>query len=656
MGAAPHKIALSFDDGPDNQFTPKILDILKAKKAPATFFVIGSAANDALGILHREYDEGHEIGNHTYTHPRWNEISRTQIDVELNVTERLMNSTLGVKTLLFRPPYGIDHQPETADEVSALPAAQSMGYLIVGARIDPHDWGEPGGVAPAAASVIVERVLDQAKSGPGNIVLLHDGGGDRSHTVEALPQIIDGLRAAGFQIVPVSDLVGQTRAQLMPPLSFRERLVAQADGLIFTLYEWSRLSVAFIFVLGIGLVSCRAIVVGLLAVIEKFRPAAPDQPDFQPLVSVLIPAYNELGVIIYTVNSVLESDYPKLEVIVVDDGSSDGTAELLDEQFGRNPAVRLIHQSNQGKPAALSHALAEASSGILVTIDADTAVEPDAVSKLVRHFANPRIGAVAGNVKVGNRVSWLTRWQALEYVTSQNLEKRAFDLLNCIPVVPGALSAWRAEAIHEAGGFSAETVAEDTDLTITIRRAGWNICYEEDAIGWTDAPETAAALIRQRFRWTFGTLQAFWKHRDTLGRTKYGTLGWVALPNIFLFQLLLPLFSPIIDLLFLGSLILYGLSQFHFTHLPQFWTAADVQRSLIFFFGFMLIDFLTCVVAFTLERREDWSLLWPLLLQRFYYRQMMYVVLFRAVMGAVQGKPVGWRGVESEVPATVAQT
>ena len=656
MGAAPYKIALSFDDGPDPQFTPKILDILKQKKAPATFFVIGSGANDALGLIRREYDEGHEIGNHTYTHPRWNEISRTQIDVELNVTERLLNSTLGVKTLLFRPPYGIDHQPETADEVAQLPIAQTMGYLIVGARIDPHDWGEPGGVPPAAASVIVQRVLEQAHGNGGNIVLLHDGGGNRSHTVEALPEIIDGLRAAGFQIVPVSELVGQTRAQLMPPMSFRERLVAHVDGLVFTLYEWSRLSVAFIFVLGIGLVSCRAIIIGVLAIIEKFRAGPADHPDFQPLVSVLIPAYNEAEVIVYTVNSALESDYPKLEVIVIDDGSTDGTAELLDEQFGRNPAVRVIHQTNQGKPAALSHALAEASSGILVTIDADTAVEPDAVSKLVRHFVNPRVGAVAGNVKVGNRISWLTRWQALEYVTSQNLEKRAFDLLNCIPVVPGALSAWRAEAINEAGGFSAETVAEDTDLTITIRRAGWDITYDEEAIGWTDAPETASALVRQRFRWTFGTLQSFWKHRDTLGRTKYGTLGWIALPNIFLFQLLLPLFSPLIDLLFLGSLAMWGLSLLHFTHIPQFWTAADVQRSLVFFIGFMLIDFLTCVVAFTLERHEDWSLLWPLLLQRFYYRQMMYVVLFRAVMGAVQGKPVGWRGVEPEVPAHVAQT
>src|SRR6202163_1178159 len=564
MGAAPRKIALSFDDGPDQRFTPRILDILKEKKAPATFFVIGSAANDALGLLYREYAEGHEIGNHTYTH-HWSDISKTQIDVELNVTERLLNSTLGVKTLLFRPPYGIDHQPETADEVALLPMAQGMGYLIVGARIDPHDWGEPGRVPPAPAPVIVQRDIEQARASTGNIVLLHDGGGDRTRTVVALPQIIDGLRAAGFSIVPVSALLGQTRAQLLPPLSFRERLVARADGLIFTMYEWSRLSVAFIFVLGIGLVSGRTIVVGLLAVIEKFRPAPPDHPDFQPPVSVLIPAYNEEEVIVYTINSVLESDYPKLEVIVVDDGSTDGTGDMLDSEFGRHPAVRVIHQPNRGKPAALSHALAEASNGIIVTIDADTSVEPAAISKLVRHFVNPRVGAVAGNVKVGNRVSWLTRWQALEYVTSQNLEKRAFDLLNCIPVVPGALSAWRAEAIQEAGGFTADTVAEDTDLTITIRRADWKIYYEEEAIGSTEAPESASALVRQRFRWTFGTLQAFWKHRDTLGRSKYGTLGWIALPNMLLFQLLLPLFSPVIDLLFLGSLVLYGASQFHFT-------------------------------------------------------------------------------------------
>jgi cellulose synthase/poly-beta-1,6-N-acetylglucosamine synthase-like glycosyltransferase/peptidoglycan/xylan/chitin deacetylase (PgdA/CDA1 family) len=651
LGGSKKQIALSFDDGPDPRNTPQILDILKQKHAQATFFVIGSAANDALGLLKREYDEGNEIGNHTYTHPEINDVTRTQLELELNLTERLFASTLGIKTLLFRPPYGIDHQPETASDVSQLPIPQSMGYLLVGQKIDPHDWGEPGGVPPAAPMVIVQRVLEQARKGAGNIVLLHDGGGDRKTTVEALPNIIDGLRAEGFELVLVSDLLGKTRAQVMIPLTFRERLVARADGLIFTLYEWLRLGIAWIFVLGIALVSGRALIIGVLALIEKLRPDAPEQPGFHPPVSVLIPAYNEQEVIVNTVQSALDCDYPYLEVVVVDDGSTDQTAELLDTRFGRDPRVRIIHQPNRGKSAALTHALREAHSQILVTIDADTTIAPNALGRLVRHFADPHVGAVAGNVKVGNRNRWLTRWQALEYITSQNLEKRAFDLLNCIPVVPGALSAWRAEAIASAGGFTSDTVAEDTDLTIAIRRTGWRIVYDEEAIGWTEAPETADALIRQRFRWTFGTLQSFWKHRDTLGRPKYGMLGFVALPNIFLFQLLLPLVSPIIDLLFISSLALWGLAQLRVTHLPQLWTAADVERSVIFFIGFMLIDLMTCMIAFALERREDWSLLWPLLLQRFYYRQMMYVVLFRAVKHAVEGGAVGWRGAEPEVPA-----
>ncbi len=653
LGAVPRKIALTFDDGPDSNYTPRILDILKEKHAPGTFFATGDAANKSPGLLRREYAEGHEIGNHTYTHPQFKDISLRQIKVELNLTQLLFESTLGIKTLLFRPPYGIDHQPETADEVVVLPVPQGMGYIIVGSQIDPHDWGEPGGGSPPPVATIVERVLDQAEK--GNIVLLHDGGGERSNTVAALPQIIDRLRAAGYELVSVSELVGQTRAQVMPQLDSRERWMARADASIFMLYHWLRLGIAWIFVLGIALVSGRALVVGVLALVEKLRPAPADHPDFRPPVSVLVPAYNEEDVIVETVNAALASDYPHLGVVVVDDGSTDRTLELLQARFGRDPRVRILTQANRGKPGALTRAFAEATSEIVVTIDADTRIEPDAIAKLVRHLVDPQVGAVAGNVKVGNRTRWLTRWQALEYITSQNLEKRAFDLLNCITVVPGAVSAWRADAIRSGGGFSADTVAEDTDLTIAIRRAGWRILYDEAAIGYTEAPETAAALVRQRFRWTFGTLQAVWKHHDTLGRRRYGTLGWVALPNVFLFQLLLPLVSPIIDLLFLGSLLLWGLAQVHVARLPQLWTAEDVERSLIFFAVFMLIDLFTCVVAFALEKHEDWSLLWPLLLQRFYYRQMMYVVLFRALMRAVQGRAVSWRGVEPEVPTPVAQ-
>jgi peptidoglycan-N-acetylglucosamine deacetylase len=658
MGAQKKELALTFDDGPDPVWTPQILNVLEKKHVPATFFVIGVEVDRSPGIVRREYEAGDEIGNHTYTHPDFDEASKTQIDLELNLTQRLLESDLGVKTLLFRPPYGIDEEPETAAEVSNLPIPQSMGYLLVAGHIDPHDWGEEGGVPPPPAATIVQRVVDQTLKGPGNIILMHDGGGNRSNTVAALPQIIDQLEAKGYKFVTVSALLGQTRAEVMPPMSAEEHLLAWADSFIFNFFHWLRLGIAFIFVTGILLVSGRALIIGLLALAEKLRPAPREHPEYRPEITVLIPAYNEADVIRDTVRAALDSDYDNLEILVIDDGSTDQTSELVLESFGRDPRVRLLRQANYGKSAALNHGLSEAKGEVIVTIDADTIVDANAISRLVRHFADPEVGAVAGNVKVMNRNRWLTRWQALEYITSQNLEKRAFDLLNCIPVVPGAIGAWRAEAMRSCAGFAGDTVAEDTDLTFMIRRHGWKILYDEDAIGRTEVPDTMETLIRQRFRWTFGTLQAVWKHRDAFARRRYGTLGWITIPNVFLFQILLPLVSPIIDFLFVLSIVLWGLAQFRITHLPQLWTGQDVERSLIFFAAFMLIDFLTCVVAFALEKGEDWSLLIPLLIQRFYYRQMMYVVLFRALKEAVQGRPVGWRGVETpkpEIPAPVAQ-
>jgi cellulose synthase/poly-beta-1,6-N-acetylglucosamine synthase-like glycosyltransferase/peptidoglycan/xylan/chitin deacetylase (PgdA/CDA1 family) len=649
IGGAKKKVVLSFDDGPDRRWTPRILDILKEKKVPGIFFVIGDQANRAPDLLKREYNEGHEIGNHTWTHPQFDEISRTQLKWELNLTQRLIESTLGVKSLFFRPPYGIDHQPEYAEEVAQLPYPQELGYIIVGQRIDPDDWRMTEDKRQRPAQEIADDVVRQAKN--GNIVLLHDGGGERAQTLAALPLIIDQLRARGYQFVSVAALLGKTRADLMLPLTFRERLAAQADGFIFSIFQWSRFAIATVFILGIVLVSGRAVIIGILAIIEKLRPDNAKLAEPSPGVTVLIPAYNEESVIVQTVESVLHSDLSDIRVIVVDDGSSDRTLAILENNFGNNGCVQILHQVNRGKAAALNNALSHARTAFVVTIDADTEIEADAIQKLLRHFSDPKVGAVAGNVKVGNRSRWLTRWQALEYITSQNMEKRAFDLLNCITVVPGALGAWRREAIEAVGGITADTVAEDADLTIAIRRLGWRVTYDEEAIAWTEAPETPGQLIRQRFRWTFGTLQSFWKHSDTLFRPKYGTLGWVALPNIFVFQILLPLFSPVLDLLFLGSLALWGLAGLHITQIPQLWTAADVQHSVVFFLGFLLIDVLTCVIAFALERHEDWTLLIPVLLQRFYYRQLMYIVLFRSVKEAVSGRPVGWKGVEKEPPA-----
>jgi peptidoglycan-N-acetylglucosamine deacetylase len=351
--------------------------------------------------------------------------------------------------------------------------------------------------SPAPAGEIVDQVLQQASD--GNIILFHDGGGDRSQTIIALPQVIDDLRARGFSFVSVPDLLGKTRAQVMLPLSTQEQLEARADGFIFGLYHWFRLGIATVFMLGIVLVSGRALIIGILALIEKCRPDKHRLSVPPPTASVLIPAHNEENVIVQTVTSVLASDFADLRVVVIDDGSTDRTGELLREHFARDPGCKFIHQVNRGKPAALSAGVASADTEIIVTIDADTEIEPDAISKLLRHFSDPQVGAVAGNVKVGNRSRWLTRWQALEYITSQNMEKRAFDLLNCITVVPGALGAWRRKAVEAAGGITADTVAEDADLTIAIRRLGWRISYDEEAIAWTEAPETPGVLIRQRF-------------------------------------------------------------------------------------------------------------------------------------------------------------
>jgi cellulose synthase/poly-beta-1,6-N-acetylglucosamine synthase-like glycosyltransferase len=264
-------------------------------------------------------------------------------------------------------------------------------------------------------------------------------------------------------------------------------------------------------------------------------------------VSIIVPSYNEEQVIENTIRSLLCSDYPHFEIIIVDDGSSDRTSDIVNEKFGGEPLVQLFTVANAGKAAALNFGLRRAQGDVIVALDADTQFPPETIRALARRFVDPRIGAVAGNAKVGNRINIVTRWQALEYITSQNMDRRAFASLNCITVVPGAVGAWRRELIEQCGGFSNDTLAEDQDLTLLIRKLGYKIGYEEAAIAWTEAPDGVRTLARQRFRWAYGTLQCLWKHRDALFRPRYGTLGLVGMPNVWIFQVLFPLISPIMD-------------------------------------------------------------------------------------------------------------
>ena len=655
-GAKAKQVAITFDDGPDPEWTPKILDVLKQKKAPAAFFLIGIEAEKFPAITRRIYREGHEIGNHTFTHPDISNIRNAYMQLEMNLTERLFASKLGVKPMLFRPPYSIDQEPDTADQVRPLEIAQQMGYITVGDKIDPNDWrGTP------LPEEITQRTLahlppcDPDDQRCGNIILLHDGGGNRAGTVKALPMIIDGLRQRGYQIVPVSTLLGKSYVDVMPPISPNERWSARVDSFAFSLFALINSGIVLIFFLGDILMSGRLFLVGAFAVFDRLvgrkrgQRLAVAAANFAPAVAVLVPAYNEEKVIERTVRAVLNSDYPRLRVIVVDDGSSDATLHIVEQAFASEIAagrVLALTKANSGKADALNQGLRQVKEEIFVGIDADTVIAPNAISRLVPHFLDSRLGAIAGNAKVGNRVNLWTRWQALEYITSQNFERRALNVFGAVSVVPGAIGAWRTAAVREAGGFHTDTVAEDADLTMALLQLGFRVEYEDRALAYTEAPINANGLSRQRFRWSFGIMQSVWKHRGAFARD--GALGWIALPNIIVFQILLPLVSPFIDLMFAVGAISYGIDRyFH----PQTADPASFEKLVAFFLAFMVIDFIASSIAFALERREegvreDWWLLAHVWLQRFAYRQLFSWVLVKTLWRAITGRPFAWDKLE----------
>lgn len=631
-GSAPKTLAISFDDGPDPRWTPQLLKILKDNDVPATFFVIGVNAENAPELLRQEYRNGDEIGNHTFLHPDVSQISNLQFDLELNTTQRLIETVVGAKTVLFRPPYGVDSTPESAAEVRPLEMAQKMGYALIGNGIDPHDW-QPG----RSSQQIISEVMSQVQQGDGTIILLHDGGGNRSQTVAALPVIIRQLKAQGYHFVPVSALMGETRAQVMPPLSSSELFMVRTTGWVFDGLRWLETAIVWIFLLGIILMMARVILIGALAAWQKFRPHRPTDPDYAPPLAVLIPAYNEEKVVANTVRSVLNSDYGPFRVLVVNDGSTDGTLRVLHETFDNDPRVVILDKPNGGKSAALNYAIGFVTEDAFVTIDADTQIESQALKKLAAHLSDAAVAAIAGNAKVGNRINMITWFQAGEYITSQNLERRALDALNCITVVPGAIGCWRTEVVRRLGGFNGQTAAEDADLTVMIRREGYRIVYEDGAIAWTEAPVTVKTLMKQRFRWSYGILQTVWKHRDAIGRE--GTLGKFGLPNVIIFQVIMPLFGPITDLMLLFALLL---EWFQYSSHPASWTPDSLYRLLFFFAVLMLVDMLGSVLAFAMEHREQWSLVGSVLLQRVVYRHVMAVVMFRTLKQALKGGDFTW--------------
>jgi cellulose synthase/poly-beta-1,6-N-acetylglucosamine synthase-like glycosyltransferase len=427
----------------------------------------------------------------------------------------------------------------------------------------------------------------------------------------------------------------------MPPISASDRFMARADLALFTTLGSIVIAMHWLFAVAITLGIVRAIALSALALIQARRENREIFPPIDPerSVTVLIPAYNEERVVERAVRGVLASTEVHVAVIVIDDGSTDRTSAVVAETFADDPRVRLLTLENGGKARALNRGLELVESEIVIALDADTQFEPTTIARLARWFGDPRLGAVAGNAKVGNRVNLITRWQALEYVTAQNLERRALGRLDAITVVPGAVGAWRLDAIRAVGGYPHDTLAEDQDLTIAIQRAGWRVSYDQFAVAWTEAPESVKALAKQRFRWAYGTLQCLWKHRAVMATGTPRGLARIGLPQALLFQIVLAAISPIIDLALLVS--------FFTTYLAveaHGWaqTSHDVEKMLIYWLVFTAIDLLAATIAFALERRERWRLLWLLIPQRVGYRQIMYYVVVKAIAQALRGPAVGW--------------
>jgi peptidoglycan-N-acetylglucosamine deacetylase len=622
-----HEVAITFDDGPSPQWTPKILDILKTANVKAAFFLVGANAERYPALVRRIVEEGHEIGNHTYYHPNLALCWPEHIRLELNATQLLLETITGRATTLFRPPYAADTQPAQLSELTPLQIAQDLNYLVVLENIDPQDWAKPG------ADLILQRVKQERRD--GSIILLHDAGGDRSQTVEALPRILDWLHTRGDSVVPLSTLLGTTRDAVMPPLQQGgQSLTRFVSSTGFRIYHGIEEFLWAFMIVATALVVIRTLIVIWLAYRFRRGPKA----NFAEPISVVMAAYNEGKVIAETLRTLLLTDYKgEIEVIVVDDGSRDETAAEIERVAHVDPRVRLLQQENQGKARALQRGLAAVHHGIVVFIDADTQCQHDTLPRLLEPFADERIGAVSGHAKVGNLRTFIARCQALEYTCGFNLDRRAYNRWNCVTVVPGAISAIRKDAIDQAGGLSLQTLAEDTDLTLSLHKHRQRIVYVPGAIAWTEAPESVRTLARQRFRWAYGTLQCLWKHRDMVFNWNYRALGWFSLPSIWFFQIVLVAVTPMVDLFLLASLP-FGA-----------WLAV-----MPFVITFLSMDVILATLACILER-EPILRAWRILPMRLIYRPMLSYCIWKAIFRAVKGAWVSWGKLErtASVPVRV---
>jgi poly-beta-1,6 N-acetyl-D-glucosamine synthase len=609
-------VALTFDDGPDPEWTPLIADLLERNNVRGTFFVIGRKAMAHPGIVRSLYDRGNEIGNHTYTHPRLGRLSDWRLRQQIAMTQRVLASITGSSPKVFRPPYsGSSEFFPTEELAAAKKAARSSGLLTVLSDRAPRDF-DP--------DVPMRTLLAQTLPaiGDGAVITFHDGGRDQQRTLELVQQTIDVLKANGYTFSTISEISGagavttsRTDRVLGWSMLTTNRVVRFFDrGLWICLLVFIPLTIGRVLVM-LGLA------------IRRHRRELRESPPTRrlPSVSVIVPAFNEEVGIEAGLRSIVAGGYPRLEVIVVDDGSTDGTADIVDALA--LPNVRLIRQSNQGKAHALNAGLLMAQHQIVVFVDGDTLFESNTLHELVQPFADPAVGAVAGNAKVGNRAGLLAQIQHVEYTISSALDRRMLMELGTAGCVPGAVGAFRRTALRSLGGVSSDTLAEDADLTMALARAGWSISFCPTARAWTEVPVTLSGLYKQRRRWAYGTLQSIVKHRGAVWEHgTAGRLGRRSLPYQFIIGFVVALIAPAIDLLAIFQLIFDSNSR---------------AATLTIWLGLNVLGLIPAALALRLER-ESLRALFVVPLQQFVYRQVLYWASVRSIWAAVSGLPLHW--------------
>jgi poly-beta-1,6 N-acetyl-D-glucosamine synthase len=609
-------LALTFVDGPDPQWTPAVLDALARHHVRATFFVTGAQAAEHPELIRQIVEAGHEIGNRTLTRTDLRQAGNLRVQLELQATDLALAGAAGITTNLVQPPYTTTGSLDY-DAWKGFLRIGNHGRQVVLADLDSQDWQQPDANAVLANST--------PRGDRGAVLQMRDTAGPT--TVEVLDRLLPDLQRSGWRV----DSVGGTfrLAETMNRAGITDRIGGTLFVSTVQLSSWLADALRVLLWVATGLAALRAVFVLLIVPWHVWRARRWEPPwPISQRVGVIVPAYNEEAGIAGTVRSILASEHP-VEVIVVDDGSTDGTAEVVERLQRRLPRVRLIRQQNSGKSAALNTGLAVANSELVVMVDGDTVLDPDAVGLLVAHFTDPSIGAVSGNVKVGNRRKLLGRWQHIEYVIGFNLDRRVYDVLHCTPTVPGALGAFRRSAIQEAGGVSDDTLAEDTDLTMALERDGWRVVYEERAISWTEAPATYGQLWKQRYRWCYGTLQAIWKHRRAvIERGAAGRLGRRGLPYLLVFQVLLQVISPVVDVTALFALF-----------------SKEAGSVALTWLAFLVLQMVPGMIAFRLDGEPLRPLL-ALPLQQVVYRQLMYLIVVQSVITALAGARLPWQKLE----------